>query len=136
MATVIQADRERAGACARYFEHNFTAVEIETGEADNCLLVETITKFREASTEKLEADLAVLARSLRAALDHYERNICFHEETYRGGNIWTICDQCGAKWADDEGGFTNFKYPQEISDAFETLTRIQGEYRCGEVGHG
>ena len=43
----------------------------------------------------------LLARAVRVA----SRNICTHEERHRGGVIWEICDMCGAKWADDKGGF-------------------------------
>jgi hypothetical protein len=32
------------------------------------------------------------------------KNICPHEDTHRGGVLWEICDSCGKKWADDEGG--------------------------------
>jgi len=42
---------------------------------------------------------------LSALLDHVDLETCTHEETYRGGAIWTICDNCGRKWADDRGGF-------------------------------
>lgn len=38
-------------------------------------------------------------------LDIVDSNTCVHESTHRGGAIWTICDGCGMKWADDEGGF-------------------------------
>lgn len=80
---------------------------------------------------RLESDVVVLRTSLRAALDHYERNICEHEETYRGGAIWTICTYCGSKWADDEGGFKPFEHPPEIIEAREALSRISGEDRHG-----
>lgn len=43
--------------------------------------------------------------ALKALLDHVDVETCVHEETHRGGFLWTICDQCGRKWADDEGGF-------------------------------
>lgn len=49
-----------------------------------------------------EADLRA---ALKALLDHVDINTCLHEDTHRGGLIWTICDACDAKWADDEGGF-------------------------------
>lgn len=76
---------------------------------------------------KLEADLAEAVKALRVALDHYDRNVCHHDDTHRGGFLWTICDQCGAKWADDEGGFKPFEYPAEIDGAFATLNRLSGE---------
>lgn len=58
-----------------------------------------------------------LANLLRFA----ERNTCTHESTHRGGAIWTICDSCGAKWADDEGGFPGFEEPTEFEAAREAL---------------
>lgn len=42
---------------------------------------------------------------LRDLLNHLDANTCLHETTHRGGSIWTICDDCDAKWADDKGGF-------------------------------
>jgi len=61
--------------------------------------------------------------ALAAALDHYERNICEHTSTHRGGSIWTFCDDCGAQWADDRGGFKPFQRPREIEEAYEVLAR-------------
>jgi hypothetical protein len=46
-----------------------------------------------------------LVEALRALLNHADRETCVHESTHRGGAIWTICDGCGMKWADDRGGF-------------------------------
>lgn len=46
--------------------------------------------------------LLALVRDLLAEID---RSKCHHEDTHRGGVLWTICDGCGKKWADDEGGF-------------------------------
>lgn len=43
--------------------------------------------------------------ALAKLLEYVDRNTCTHEDTHRGGAIWTICDGCGMKWADDEGGF-------------------------------
>lgn len=48
-------------------------------------------------TEKLRA-------ALTAVIAEIDRNTCTHENTYRGGAIWTFCEACGKKWADDEGG--------------------------------
>ena len=46
-----------------------------------------------------------------------ERKTCTHEETYRGGFMWEICESCGAKWADDEGGKPEFKWPKVVEKA-------------------
>lgn len=58
-----------------------------------------------------------LLKLIGQIVDQYYRNVCFHETTHRGGFIWTICDDCGQKWADDRGGFKPFKAPSEIEEA-------------------
>lgn len=50
-------------------------------------------------------------------LREIERQTCAHEETHRGGFLWEICDSCGAKWADDEGGKPEFKWPKVVEKA-------------------
>jgi hypothetical protein len=46
-----------------------------------------------------------------------ERQTCAHEETHRAGFLLEICDSCGAKWADDEGGKPEFKWPKCVERA-------------------
>ncbi|WP_205954377.1 hypothetical protein [Pseudoxanthomonas winnipegensis] len=48
-----------------------------------------------------------------ALLRQIDMETCAHEETHRGGAIWTICDSCGQQWADDRGGFQ----PHQDSEA-------------------
>ena len=67
----------------------------------------------EAELEWLRADVKRLREALKNLLDRDERNTCQHEETHRGGFFWEICDCCGAKWADDMGGKTEWKDPPE-----------------------
>ena len=67
-----------------------------------------------AHATQAEATDAALIREL---VDHIERNTCTHEETHRGGAIWEICDSCGARWADDEGGKPEFKWPAVVEKA-------------------
>ncbi len=69
---------------------------------------------------------------LQQALDALEKitqfaeaQICMHEETHRGGVLWEICDQCGAKWADDEGGKPEFKWPEETDAARAMIDAIR-----------
>jgi ribosomal protein L37AE/L43A len=62
-----------------------------------------------------------LIEGLEATLREYDRNTCTHEETHRGGAIWTICDWCGAKWADDRGGFEPYVEPAKITAARDAL---------------
>lgn len=54
---------------------------------------------------------------LKKLMEWAEGEICQHEETHRGGAIWEICDSCGKKWADDEGGKPPFQYPAEVAAA-------------------
>jgi hypothetical protein len=56
-------------------------------------------------------------RLLKGMVEWAETEICQHEETHRGGAIWEICDGCGKKWADDEGGKPPFQYPAEVAAA-------------------
>lgn len=81
-------------------------------EAD--ALVATLTASPSGEVERLR-------EALRALLDRDERNTCQHDETHRGGFLWEICDQCGAKWADDEGGKPEWKDPPEWVEARAAL---------------
>lgn len=58
--------------------------------------------------------------ALEEALKIAHRHVCLHEERHRGGIIWEICDMCGAKWADDRGGF---KEDKDVA-ALERLSSI------------
>jgi hypothetical protein len=60
--------------------------------------------------------------ALRALLSHVDANTCTHEYIYRGGAIWTICDDCGMKWADDEGGFKPYRDPPAVANARRALS--------------
>lgn len=67
----------------------------------------------------------VLREALAVTLRHYDRNTCQHDETHRAGAIWTICDQCGRKWADDEGGFEPYADPPGIERARTALATTE-----------
>lgn len=67
---------------------------------------------------------AILA-ALKGLLRYAEINTCQHDETHRGGAIWTICDQCGRKWADDEGGFQPYVEPKEITEAHAAIAAAE-----------
>ena len=58
---------------------------------------------------------------LAGLIGYVERNECLHEDTYRGGTIWTICRFCGRKWADDQGGFQPYEPPPELVAAQNAL---------------
>lgn len=76
------------------------------------------------AVELVEAEVRKDDEALIAQmLDHIERNTCTHEETHRGGVIWEICDGCGAKWADDEGGKPPFAWPKVVLAARARLEK-------------
>jgi hypothetical protein len=59
--------------------------------------------------------------ALSNLLEHIDRETCIHEETHRGGVIWTICDSCGRKWADDRGGFVPYCDAPAVAEARKIL---------------
>jgi hypothetical protein len=82
--------------------------------------------------DELEANARLIAAApellaaLKAVLDRDELNTCQHEDTYRGGAIWEICNQCGSKWADDEGGKPEWKDPAEWDAAYKAIAKAEG----------
>lgn len=66
-----------------------------------------------------------LVMALEDLLKYADMNTCRHEETHRGGSIWTICDQCGQKWADDEGGMPRYEEPPAIASARKVLSEAK-----------
>lgn len=76
-------------------------------------------------TDQAAPTYAELVEYLETALDHYERNICHHDTTHRGGALWTICDDCGSRWADDRGGFKPFQYHPAILAALSGAARAK-----------
>ena len=74
-----------------------------------------------AVTVVVDARVEALKTALTGLLHHAQRQECLHEDTHRGGAIWTICDACGAKWADDEGGFPGYEEPEPLARAREAL---------------
>ena len=64
---------------------------------------------------------------LDGILDYACMHLCCHEDTHRGGAIWEICDHCGMKWADDEGGKPEDAHdiPQAINDGYDLLAEIR-----------
>lgn len=81
---------------------------------------------QQRNTLAFKAERDELAAALRNLLSYAESKECDHEETYRGGSIWTICSRCGEKWADDEGGFVPYEKPKAIADAYEILSKVTG----------
>ena len=64
---------------------------------------------------------AGLVEALTDLLHWAEHQVCEHDSTHRGGAIWEICDNCGAKWADDQGGKPELKWPAAIERARAAL---------------
>lgn len=86
-------------------------------------------RFHGSGSYERATEAEKVIEAARDLLRFAERNQCAHEETHRGGAIWTICDACGKKWADDEGGFKPHQEPSEIAalrDALSSLTRRHG----------
>lgn len=77
--------------------------------------------LRELNT--LAAENARLREALEALLHRDQRNTCQHCEVHRGGLIWTICDACGQRWADDMNPYTPFKEPPEWTQAYAALKK-------------
>jgi hypothetical protein len=77
----------------------------------------------EAENARLRADSRLIVNSL---VCYAETKICTHEETHRGGAIWEICDWCGSKWADDEGGRPAYARPPVLVYADKFLAALKG----------
>ena len=73
-----------------------------------------------------------LEKTARAALDYFDRNTCQHEDTHRGGFLWTICSDCGKKWADDEGGFVPYSDPPAIANLRAALDAAREKHKLNE----
>ena len=76
-------------------------------------------EVRVASPDMTEAFI----KAGKVLIQHIELETCLHEDTYRGGTIWTICKDCGMKWADDEGGFVPHEYPKAVQEAFDVFMK-------------
>lgn len=76
------------------------------------------------------ADTLLVARqAIRVAWS----GICLHESRHRGGVIWEICDDCGAKWTDDEGGFKPSARVTELTRLENELSRL--ELIAAQINH-
>lgn len=67
-------------------------------------------------------------------LAHVDQETCRHEDTHRGGTIWTICDDCGRKWADDEGGFKPYADAPAVAAARAFLSAPSTTSTAEQVG--
>lgn len=134
-----------ASACADHSEdarHMVRGVPVyqlqcrEIGEGDWCPTdlrhYTYCQKSPEMDTRIVEvapaSDVVQVPRELlKKLLADIDRNTCTHEETYRAGIIWEICNSCGSKWADDEGGRPEFEWPAEIEAARGLLAARTGQ---------
>lgn len=66
-----------------------------------------------------------LLDALKGMMQRDERNTCQHENVRRGGVIWTICEDCGSKWADDEGGMPEWRDPKEWIAARAAIAKAE-----------
>jgi hypothetical protein len=98
--------------------------KITMTKADAVRLAEAAQVVSDEIT-RLRAENARLREAMKNLLSRMERNECHHENTHRGGIIWTICDDCGGKWADDQGGFKPYCEPAEITNARAALGETQ-----------
>lgn len=74
--------------------------------------------------DKAEAESANLRTLLANLVDHVDTITCRHDNTHRGGSIWTICDDCDAKWADDRGGFVPYSDDPALAAARIALESV------------
>ena len=77
-------------------------------------------------TDRIKA----LEDALRKLLARDQLNTCQHENTHRGGANWEICEDCGAKWADDRGGKPTWADPPEWVAARAHLAASQPAPDC------
>lgn len=78
---------------------------------------------------KKDAALKACVEALEKLFKRDQQNTCQHESTHRGGAIWEICDDCGAKWADDRGGKPKWYEPKEWRVAEVAITQAQEELK-------
>ena len=67
--------------------------------------------------------------ALSGLLDYVDRNTCTHENRHKAGTLWTICDDCGRKWASDRNPYTPHQDAPAVAAARAALARapVAGE---------
>ena len=103
----------------------------EVSKEGNCYWTALFSNSQDAKdyADIYNSKMLVPIKQAMKALAAVLKNIyvCEHESTHRGGAIWTICDQCGKRWADDEGGFKPdpaSKVLDQVSDALSELNKL------------
>jgi len=87
-----------------------------------CTEVEAVHLPSEADAPTAAEVIASAEKALDGALALDPH--CDHAYTHRGGAIWTICDDCGKRWADDKGGFKPDERNKHILKIEEALALI------------
>lgn len=121
MAKVIQADRDHAAELARTIKTHTCSERgnMIAGRDDDNALVQAFAAHREASTAKLEADMAVLVALVDRSFAAINAGIAMADAEWRNS---------------DSAVDRNDRIIRDYrNDAREALTRIQGEYRSGET---
>lgn len=117
LSEVQTADEKTIASC--WHEHADGAQITVTGVLA-CGLEES------AANARLIASAPDLLAALKELLAETEANTCQHESLTRGGAIWTICTDCGRKWADDDGGFVPTKDTAPVAKARAAIRQAEG----------
>jgi hypothetical protein len=92
-------------------------------------MIAAIAEHVQYSSEAVLAHdrLITLVREMETVLEGMLRfiNVCDHTNTHREGAIWTKCDDCGKRFADDEGGVTPDSDPPQLAKALAALTKAK-----------
>ena len=81
---------------------------------------------------KKDEAIRAAVEALQWTIRKIDAETCAHEDTYRGGAIWTICRDCDRKWADDRGGFIPYTEPKELTSARSALSLLRSAMEEGE----
>jgi hypothetical protein len=67
--------------------------------------------------------IKILEEALHRAIGLAQKHVCLHEDTHRGGASWEICNDCGMKWHDSDGGREGYvnKDAEELDSLMELL---------------
>lgn len=121
-----QPSGEDVRQCLQWFvdrQHSIQAKYDLHGPSDTAeAMRENYKKAKAALASQPSGDMRAAFEELLAFA---ESQICTHDNTYRGGVLWEICEDCGRKWADDEGGKPKFEWPKAIVEARKALAAWQ-----------
>ncbi len=104
-----------------FYEHlpDGTMIPMYVAADESAPLPETATEGKQGvnavePVASIKDDHSSLRETLEATLRHLYDVTCAHENTHRGGAIWTICDDCGQKWSDDRNPKPENTWPDII----------------------